>query len=236
VSSDSLMTVIFILVALAAGLIAGFFVRHFQAQRETRTRQSEGQRILEQAQAKAREIELSSRDEALKLRGEAESELSRRRSELGKEEERLGQRRADVDRRLDQVDKRDQTLSKRQSALDKRTNDLEQQVHQIVVELERVSGMTREEAKSKLLEQVERDARNDMVRVIHQIEEEARQEGDRRAREIIADAIQRVASDHVAEISVSVVPLPSDEMKGRIIGRNGRTSGPSRRPPAWTSS
>ena len=221
-SSDSLMTVIFILVALAAGLIAGFFVRHFQAQRETRTRQSEGQRILEQAQAKAREIELSSRDEALKLRGEAESELSRRRSELGKEEERLGQRRADVDRRLDQVDKRDQTLSKRQSALDKRSNEVEQQVHQIVVELERVSGMTREEAKSKLLEQVERDARNDMVRVIHQIEEEARQEGDRRAREIIADAIQRVASDHVAEISVSVVPLPSDEMKGRIIGRNGR--------------
>src|SRR4030067_19086 len=101
------MTVIFILVALATGLIAGFFVRHFQAQRETRTRQSEGQRILEQAQAKAREIELSSRDEALKLRGETEAELSRRRSELGKEEERFGQRRAGVDRPLGPVEQGD---------------------------------------------------------------------------------------------------------------------------------
>lgn len=216
------MTVIFILVALAAGLIAGYLVRQVQAQRETKSRQGEADRVLEQAQAKAREVELGARDKAHKLRDEAEREISRRRAELGKDEERVANRRADLDRRMDQIEKRDQTLNKRQSALDKRTNELEQQVQQIVAELERVSGMTREEAKSKLLEQVERDARGDMVRVIHQIEEEARQEGERRARETIADAIQRVASDHVAEISVSVVPLPSDEMKGRIIGRNGR--------------
>ncbi len=211
-----------VIIALTAGAIIGYFVRQLQLERENRARKSEADRIVEQAKAQAREIELRARDDALRIRDEAENEASRRRAELAREEERLHRRREELDRRLDQLEKRDQTLSKRQSALDRKANELEKRRTEILSELERVSSMTQEEARQQLLNEVEREARADMVRIIRQIEEEAQLEGERRARELIADAIQRVASDHVSEITVSVVPLPSDDMKGRIIGRNGR--------------
>src|SRR3972149_3755917 len=136
-------------------------------------------------------------------------------------ETRAGQSKADMileaakqqgretEQRLDQVEKRDQTLSKRQGTMDRRANEVEQLHAQTLAELQRVSSMSKEEAKQLLLAEVEQEARADMVRIIRQIEEEARSEGERRARELIADAIQRVASDHVAEVTVSVVPLPS---------------------------
>ncbi|HMK09107.1 MAG TPA: ribonuclease Y [Anaerolineales bacterium] len=210
------------LIALLVGIGVGFLLRQRQERRAAAARQAEADGVVESARGQAREIELGARGEALRLRDEAEAEASRRRSELAKEEERLTRRRAELDKRVEQLEGRDQTLNKRQSALDKKHNDLETLHQQTVAELQRVSGMSRDEAKSLLLAEVERDSRADMVRVIRQIEEEAQIEGERRARELIADAIQRVASDHVAEITVSVVPLPSDEMKGRIIGRNGR--------------
>jgi ribonuclease Y len=210
------------LVAVAAGAVLGYFVRHLQVERESKSRQVEADRLLEAASAKARDVELKARDEALKLRDEGEGELSRRRAELSREEERLQRRRSEVDRRLEAVEKRDQVLNKRQSTLDRRENEIEELHGRTLTELQRVSGMTTEDAKNQLLSAVEKEARGDMARIIRRIEEEAQEEGDRRARELIADAIQRVASDHVAEVSVSVVALPSDEMKGRIIGRNGR--------------
>ncbi len=217
-----LLPVVVGLVTVALGLIAGYFLRLYQANRELKGRQAEADLILKKARDREREIELSARDAALKTRDEAEAGVSRRRSELSKAEERLQKRRSDLDQRLDKLEKRDATLSKRQSNLDKRTNELEKQHQEIVVELEKISGMTQAEAKEQLAREVELEARQDMMRIIHRIEEEARVEGERRARELIADAIQRVASDHVSEITVSSVPLPSDDMKGRIIGRNGR--------------
>ena len=218
----NLTWVIAVVIALVAGAVIGYFLRQLQLERNVRGRQAEAERLLEDARTKARDVELEARDQALSIRDEAEKELTRRRSELSKEEERIQNRRADLDRRMDDLEKRDQNLAKRQSSLDRKANDLEQRQEQIVVELERVSSMTRDEAKNQLLQEVEREARTDMVRIIRQIEEEAQHEGEKRARELIADAIQRVASDHVSEITVSVVPLPSDDMKGRIIGRNGR--------------
>lgn len=215
-------TILGIVIALAAGALIGYFVRQAQVDRDNKARQAEADRIIGKAESKAREIELKARDEALRLRDEAEAEASRRRAEIGREEERQSRRRAELDRRVEQVEKRDQTLSKRQSAIDKRANELDDLHAEHVKELQRVSGMSLEEAKGVLLAEVERESRADMVRVIRQIEEEAQAEGDRRARELIADAIQRVASEHVAEVTVSVVPLASDELKGRIIGRNGR--------------
>jgi ribonuclease Y len=213
----------------------GFAIRQFQLDRDKKNRQSEIERMLERANSKAREIELKARDASIKARDEAEAEISRRRGEISREEERLQKRRSELDRRNDNLEKRDQTLSKRQSALDRKLNELENRRAHIISELERVSSMTQEEAKTQLLEEVaqeeaktqlleevEHDARTDQLRIIRQIEEDAQIEGERRARELIADAIQRVASDHVSEITVSVVPLPSDDMKGRIIGRNGR--------------
>jgi ribonuclease Y len=208
--------------ALVAGLGIGYFIRHLQLERSAKARQAEADRIIETARTHAREIELQARDDAKKQREEVDEEISRRRADIGREDDRLQRRRSDLDKRLDQLEKREQALNKRQSSMDKRANELEKYRTQIIGELESVSGMSKEEAKSRLLEEVEREARNDMVRVIRRIEEEAQLEGERKARELIADAIQRVASEHVSEITVSVVPLPSDEMKGRIIGRNGR--------------
>lgn len=209
-------------VALVAGLLVGYILRHMQLERSIKSRQVEANRILEQARGNAKDIELAAKDQALEIRNVAEEEAKQRRLELSREETRLTRRRASLDRRFEQIDKREQALNKRQSSIDKRTNELEKRYAETIAELERVSQMTQEEAKEQLLEEVEREARIDMVRIIRQIEEEAQLEGDRRARELIADAIQRVASEHVAEITVSVVPLPSDDMKGRIIGRNGR--------------
>jgi ribonuclease Y len=215
-------TIIIGLAALVVGWIIGYLVRHLQLNQEKKNRQSEIESMLEKANAKARDIELRARDEALRYRDEAEAEISRKRAELNREEERVQNRREDLDRRLDNIEKRDLTLNKRQSSLDRRANELEKMHSDIISELERISTMTQDEAKVQLLEEVERESRADMLRIIRQIEEEAQFEGERRARELIADAIQRVASDHVSEVTVSVVPLPSDDMKGRIIGRNGR--------------
>lgn len=214
--------ILIVIIAFAVGGVIGFVVRHLQLARETRAGQSRAEALVEEARGQARELELHAKDEALRIRTAAEAEASRRRAEITKEEERLERRRGELEQRLEALEKRDQTLNKRQSALDRRTNEIEQLHTQTLAELQRVSGMTPDEAKALLLAEVEREARADMVRVIRQIEEEAQAEGERRAREVIADAIQRVASDHVSEVTVSVVPLPSDEMKGRIIGRNGR--------------
>jgi len=207
-------------IALGAGL--GFWYRQQQLDREAVARRTALEKELGEAQGRARQIELQARDAAIRLRDEAESEAGRRRAELAREDERLTRRRTEIDNKVERTEQREQALNKRQSALDRRTNEIEKLSADRTAELQRVAQMSVEEARGQLLAEVERESRNDMARTIRQIEEEARAEGDRRAREVIAEAIQRVASDHVAEVSVSVVPLPGEEMKGRIIGRNGR--------------
>ena len=207
---------------LVVGGAAGYAIRHGSALRQAREEKGRADQVTSAAEARARQIELQARDNALKIRDTAEAEITRRRTGLSQEEEQLQRRRAEVDRRIERQEQREQLLNKRQSAMDKRASDLEKVHAERLVELQRVAGMTVDEARAQLLAEVERDSRNDMARTIRQIEEEARHEGERRARELVADAIQRVASEHVSEVSVSVVPLPSEEMKGRIIGRNGR--------------
>jgi ribonuclease Y len=211
-----------IVTALTMGIVIGFLIRQFQLGRGIKARREEGERILQQARTRSQEIELQARDEALKVRDKVEAERSRRLAELSRDEERLQRRRSEFDKRQDRMEKKENALNKRQSALDRRNNELEKLHTQAISELERVSSMTQDEAKEQLLTAVEREARSDMVRIIRNIEQEAQLEGERKARELIADAIQRVASDHVSDVTVSVVALPSDEMKGRIIGRNGR--------------
>ncbi len=127
-----------------------------------------------------------------------------------------------MDNRIEKLEIREQNISKRQSALDKRSNEIEKLHAQELEELQRIGQMSMDEAKQVLLTEAEKEARNDMARIIRQIESEARSEGEKRAREIITDAIQRVASEHVVSVSTSLVTLPNEEMKGRIVGRNGR--------------
>ena len=171
---------------------------------------------------KAKMIEIEARDKSLKVMQDAEGEVQRRRADILREDDRLQKRRAELDHRIERLELREQNLNKRQSALDKRANDVEKMYTDQVEELQRISQMTTEQAKQVLLTEVEKEARNDMARIIRQIEGEARSEGEKRARELIADAIQRVASEHVVSVSTSLVSLPNEEMKGRIVGRNGR--------------
>ena len=171
---------------------------------------------------KAKTIELEARDKALKILQESEQETGRRRQDILREDDRQQKRRAELDHRMERLELREQNLNKRQSALDKRANDIEKLYADQLEELQRIGQMSVEEAKQVLLTEAEKEARNDMARIIRQIETEARSEGDKRAREIITDAIQRVASEHVVSVSTSLVTLPNEEMKGRIVGRNGR--------------
>ncbi|MDX1437613.1 MAG: ribonuclease Y, partial [Anaerolineales bacterium] len=160
--------------------------------------------------------------EALGIRQKADTEVERRRSELSKEDDRLQRRREEVDQRADRLEQREQQLNKRQSAIDRKGNEINQLYDQELEKLQMISNMTVDEARQILMEEAEKEARGDMARIIRQIEADAREEGEKRARNLISLSIQRVASEHVAETTSSTVPLPSDEMKGRIIGRNGR--------------
>ncbi|HEX7974307.1 MAG TPA: ribonuclease Y [Anaerolineales bacterium] len=209
-------------IALVVGAIIGNMVKQNQVAKEQLLQKNEAERLLEEAKEQVRILDVQARDRALDLTQKAETEIVRRRNELLKEEDRLQKRREELDNRLDRLEKREQVINKRQSALDKRVNDVEKLHSQEMEELQRISQMTTEDARAILLAEAEKEARNDMARIIRQVEVEAREEGENRARKLIAAAIQRVASDHVVEVTTSTVAIPSDEMKGRIIGRNGR--------------
>jgi ribonuclease Y len=184
--------------------------------------EEEAARITSEADARAKMIEIKGRDEVIRLTAEAEEAIKRRRGEIDREAERLDRRREDLDRKLERVDVRDRDLNKRQSVLDKRQQQLDKIFDERKAELERVAQMTRDEARGELLAAVEAETRSDMARRMRELEEELKSDADRRARDVIAISIQRLASDQVSELTVSTVSLPSDEMKGRIIGRNGR--------------
>ncbi len=202
--------------------LAFFFLSRYFADRFRKDQASRADTILLAANEKAREIELEAKDKSISILQEADNEVNRRRAEYSREEDRLQKRRAEMDARVERLEQREQTLNKRQSALDKRLNDIEKMYEEHLAELQRIGQMTVEEARGQLLQEAEKEARSDMARIIRQIEAEARSEGEKRARELIADSIQRVASDHVVSVTTSVVTLPNEEMKGRIVGRNGR--------------
>ncbi len=207
-------------VAVVVGLVQ--YLTNAKTEKYRKEQEARADNIIAQAEEKAKLVNLEAKDRALKFMQDTESETNRRRNEMAKEEERLQKRRSDLDHRIEKFELREQNLNKRQSALDKRTNDVEKMVAQEMEEMQRIAQLSMEEARGVVLAEAEKEARNDMARIIRSVEGEARAEGEKRAREIIADAIQRVASEHVSDISTSVVPLPNEEMKGRIVGRNGR--------------
>jgi len=220
--NNPLVILVITIVALVIGVVIGYGVHYFLSKKEHDRLQTKADDIVTAAQEQALSIELAAKDKALQIRQAADQEATHRRTEVSREEDRLQKRREELDNRTDRLEKREQALNKRQSVVDKRANDVDKLHEDQMAELQRISQMTPEEARAILLEEVEKDARSDMARIIRQVETEAQEEGDRRAREIITTAIQRVASEHVAEVTTSTVSIPSDEMKGRIIGRNGR--------------
>lgn len=216
------MTLIIAFITLGLGLVIGYIIKHYQVRAAITKGQVESEKIIEKAKEEALKLELQAQNNALVIRETAEKEIVRRRAEIAKEEDRLQHRREDLDIRADRIEHRQLEQNKRQSALDRRVNELEKKYTEQIEELQRISQMSLEEARKELLTVVEKDSRDDMARIIRQIETEAREDGEKRARKIIAEAIQRVASEHVAEVTTNTVTLPSEEMKGRIIGRNGR--------------
>ncbi|MBN1259883.1 MAG: ribonuclease Y [Anaerolineae bacterium] len=211
-----------VLVGFAAGGVIGYLIRQQRYQQRMGDLQAMKQRLLEEAEKQARETVLAAKDEAHKVREEGEQELESRRNQLRKEEERLQKLREQLDSRLEVIDRRDQRLNKRQSAVDKRWNELQKLETQHREELEKVAELSTDEAREILLEQVAEETRQDMARVIREEELQAQEEAERRARKIITTAVQRLASEQVAELTTKTIEIPSDDLKGRIIGRGGR--------------
>ncbi len=210
---------------VAIGLAAfalGYLLRQYTTRGRIQAMNAETEKLLAQAKTRLKEAEIEAKASALRIRDEIEREMNRRRAEQERQERRLQQRRVSLEHRMDEVEERTRKLDGKEKQLDAQRNELEQLRRSELEELERISNLTTEQAKELLLQRVEAEARQDMARVIRQIEIQAQEEGERKAREIIGLAIQRVASDQVTETTVSSVPLPNDEMKGRIIGRGGR--------------
>jgi ribonuclease Y len=211
-----------LLVGGAIGALAAWFVLRPRVQEEYLKLEAEVLRRTQEAEREAATILGTATEETKEMRLEAERNIDRRYKDLARAEERLDRRQEAQDKQAQKLELKEQVLNKRQSKIDKRTNDLDQIELERQAELQRVANLTMEEARQKLLETAETEARQDMARVMREVEDRARETAESRGRELVALAVQRVASEHVADITVSVVPLPDEAMKGRIIGRNGR--------------
>ena len=212
--------------AVLIGFAGGFFYRKKVSEKEISSAEEEGRRIVNEAiksaESKKREATLEAKEEILRSRKEYEKEEKERRADLQKQERRLQQKEENIDRKTDAIEKKEEALAQKHAALDKENEEIKIIKRSQTEMLERISGFTAEQAKDYLIAQVESEVTHETALKIKEIEARAKDEADQYAREIVASAIQRCAADHVAEITVSVVPLPNDEMKGRIIGREGR--------------
>lgn len=220
-------------VALAIGALVALLVYKKTVEKKIGDSRSEASRIMEEARMEAKTLRkealLEAKDEQLRLRNEFEKETRQRRSELQKQENRLNQKEdvldkkeAAVDAKLDSVEKIKKSIEEKETRLKEMEEDLGNQHAKMLAELEKVSGMTVAEAKQTLINEITEEAKKDAAVLVKEIESKAREEGEKRAKNIVGLAIQKCAVDHAAETTVSVVELPSEEMKGRIIGRMGR--------------
>jgi ribonuclease Y len=222
---DLVATLLTILFGIIAGLACGlglYFFKQGKANIQLALEKENVNRLIEEAKAQQREIILQAKDEALRFRQDAETDLKERRTELLQKEQRLQQKEENLEHKLETQEKRERSLNERERHLEKVRLQIEESAHKQRVELERVAGLTTEQAKNELIALIEEEARQSASAKVRRIEEEARERGEEKARKIISVAISRIASDYVSEAVVSTVPLPSDDMKGRIIGREGR--------------
>lgn len=213
------------LLLLAGGVLA-YAIMRLVGVVELHSARERARELLEDArrevEAKRREALLEAKEEALRVKNELEREIRERRNETLRMERRLLQKEESLDRKVEQLEKKEENLSRKEAECDRLKAELQELQTKQRRELERISGLSSEEARKILLAEVEREMSGEIAQRIKEMEMRAKEESDRRAREIISLAIQRCAGDHVAEATVSVVALPNDEMKGRIIGREGR--------------
>ncbi|MDR1192794.1 MAG: ribonuclease Y, partial [Peptococcaceae bacterium] len=222
----TVLEVVILVIALAAGLLAGYFLRRTIAEGKLATAEEQAAKMLRDAKKAAegvkKETLVEAKEEVYKLKNEIELEIKDRRAETQRQERRLQQKEESLDRKVEQIEKKEENLQKSEQELVKQRDSIMELIHQQMQELERIAGLSFEQAKDVLLSRVEAEIKHETAMIIKDNENQAREESERRARNVISLAIQRCAADHVAETTVSVVALPSDEMKGRIIGREGR--------------
>ncbi len=230
---DLILAIILIAAALVVGLIVGVVIgvavykaKHKDADEKIRNAESEAIRIynerISSGENRKKEMLLEAKDEIHKLRTEHDKEVKERRAELSKQERRLEQKESSLDKKTEAFERKEEELSRRIAEASEAKTQAEELRKQQAEKLEEISGLTQDQAKEFLLQSVESEVRHDAAMKIKEIEAQLKDEADEKAREVIAIAIQRCAADHAAETTVSVVPLPNDEMKGRIIGREGR--------------
>ena len=220
------LAVIVGLVALVIGILAGYIIRKTLGEKAIGSAEQKARNLILDAENKSetikKEIALEAKEEAHRLRSEVEREIKERRNEISKSEKRLIQKEETIDKKLENIERKEDSITSREQNIINKQKELETQINKQNEELEKISGYTAEEAKAILLSNLEKEIRVEASVLIKDIETKAKEEGEKKAKEIIIGAIQRCAADHVAESTVSVVPLPNDEMKGRIIGREGR--------------
>lgn len=211
---------------IAVGIAAGFLLYRLHTKKQLKGAQEQSDKLIkeafQEAERQKREMLTEAREEILHLRQDAEKEIKERRSELQRAERRLEQKEENLDRKLENLQKKEDDFRQRQEEFQSRIEEVENLKREQVQRLEEIAGMNREDAREHLLREVEEEASHIIGLRIKEIEEKAKREAEKRSREIVVGAIQRCAVDHTSEMSVSVVNLPSDEMKGRIIGREGR--------------
>jgi len=225
-----MQTILAALIGLAVGgavcFPLGIRYRKNVSEREISSAEEEGKRIINEAiksaETKKKEALLEAKEEILKNRSEYEKEVKERRSELQRQENRLQQKEENIDRKTETIEKKEDALAQKHQQLDKETAEIQSIKRSQIELLERISGFTADEAKNYLIAQVESEVTHETALKIKEVESRMKEECDSRAREVVAQAIQRCAADSVAEMTVRVVPLHNDELKGRIIGREGR--------------
>ena len=215
-----------ILISLIIGIAIGKYIRKKFAEAEIGSAEREAENIKlearKNAEATKKEVLLEAKEEAIKTKNEVEKECKDRKNEIQRLEKRITQKEDAVDKKAASLEKKEEMLSNKLEAVENERREVEALKDKELAELERISGLTTEEAKEYILASVKDEVKHETAVMIKEMEAEAKAEADKRAKEIVADAIQRCAADHVAETTVSVVNLPNDEMKGRIIGREGR--------------
>ena len=219
-------SILIAIVTLVLGLLVGYIIRKNTAEKTIGSAEVKARNLIQDAENKAesikKEITIEAKEEAHRIRSEADRDVKERRAEIQRSEKRLIQKEESIDRKLENIERKEENIANKEQAIVEKNKEIEKVLERQMEELERISGYSIEDAKQILLANCEKEVRYEAGLMTKEIIAKAKEEADKQAKEIITGAIQRCAADHVAESTVSVVPLPNDEMKGRIIGREGR--------------
>ena len=214
------------LVMLVIGILVGYILRKSIGEKTIGNAEQKAKNMILDAENRAetvkKELVLEAKEEAHRQRNDLEKEIRERRNEIQKSERRLIQKEESIDRKLENIEKKEESIINKEKSITNKQQEMDKVLKRQLDELEKISGYSTEHAREIILQKVEKEARSDAAALYKDIESKAKEDADKKAKEIITGAIQRCAADHVAESTVSVVPLPNDEMKGRIIGREGR--------------